>query len=186
MKAVIHFSDGENPACGDQGKAVADAQTVTCKECQVIIDRAAAKKNDPIVRATIFNQDLRPGQDFNFNYEGTAFHGISGAIHRIPKSVAMHLKNLCYPVSAYKDGQESGQSIVVVGTYHRFIVNIIEETAPSATPAKEDVHTFKVGDPVIAEGYPGKITKIDKEGLCDVDFEDDSDGIYEVANLTPN
>lgn len=177
MKEPIHFSDGENPACGGEGVAVADAQNVTCLECQVIIDAAAAEKNDPIVRATIFNQDLKPGQDFNFNYEGVGFHGISGAIHRIPKSVAEHLKNLSYPVSAYKEGQEAGQSVVMVGNYHRFIVNIIEEL---------EARTFKVGALVAAEGCPGKITKISPDGLCEVDFDDGDDGVYAAADLTPN
>lgn len=172
----IHFSDGEKPACGAEGQAVADEQNVTCKKCQLIIDAEARKKKDPIVRATIFNQDLKPGQDFNFNYEGASYHGISGAIHRIPKSVAMHLKNLSYPVKAYKEGQESGQSIVLVGDYHRFMVNIIEEM---------DARTFKVGDLVLAEGHPGKITKVDRDGFCEVDFDDDEDGCYDVLELTP-
>lgn len=174
---LIHFSDGEKPACGGEGQAVADAQNVTCKKCQLIINAEAVKKKDPIVRATIFNQDLKPGQDFNFTYEGGHYHGISGAIHRLPKSVCMHLKNLAYPVKAYKAGQESGQSIIVVGDYHHFMVNIIEEL---------DVHTFKVGDPVLAEGYPGKITKVGADGLCEVDFDDGDDGCYDAVEITPN
>ena len=171
----IHFSDGENPACGAEGQAVADAQNVTCKKCQVIIDAEAARKNDPIVRATIFNQDLKPGQDFNFTYEGCHYHGISGAIHRLPKSVAMHLKDLSYPVKAYKDGQESGQSMVVVGDYHRFMVNVIEEM---------NAFAFKVDDPVFAEGHPGKIVEIDSDGMCDVEFDDGDAGCYDVFELT--
>ena len=175
-KKDIHLSDGEKPACGGEGQAVADAQNVTCKKCQVIIDAEAARKNDPIVRATIFNQDLKAGQDFNFSYEGRPYHGVSGAIHRIPKSVAMHLKNLNYPVKAYKDRQESGQSVVVVGKYERFIVNIIEEMT---------AHAFKVGEPVMAEGYPGRITEIGPDGKCEVDFDDGDDGIYDAEDLTP-
>ncbi len=187
MKEPIHFSDGEKPICGDEGAAVADAQNVTCKKCQVFINAEAVKQNDPIVRATIFDQDLKPGQDFNFTYERKHYHGISGAIHRIPKSVAIHLRDLSYPVSAYKEGQESGQSIVVVGDYHRFIVNIIEELGAEIGSEKEsDVRTFKVGDPVIAEGYPGKITKIEPDGMCEVGFDDGDGGCYAAEDLTPN
>jgi len=173
----IHFSDGEKPACGAEGAAVADVQNVTCKKCQLIIEAEARRKKDPIVRATIFNMDLKPGQDFNFTFEGKHYHGISGEVHRIPKSVATHLKNLSYPVKEYKEGRESGQSMVVTGTYHRFMVNIIEEM---------DVPTFKVGDPVLAEGYPGKIVKIHPDSSCDVDFDDGDDGCYNVLELTPN
>jgi len=133
----IHFSDGQKPACGGTGQAVLDTQKVTCPKCQVIIEREAQAKNDPIVRCTIFNRDLKEGQDFNFRYEGVDYHGISGVPHRIPRSVAEHLNSREYPIKSYKEKQESGHSNVVVGTYRRFMVQIHEVLdAPTKAPKK--------------------------------------------------
>lgn len=194
-KKTIHFSDGSKIACGadTDSEAVLDPQDVTCLKCQAVIDAEAQANNDPIVRCTIYNQDLREGQDFNFNYEGTAYHGVSGSIHRIPKSVADHLASLAVPQKAYKEGQESGASIVEAGTRNRFLVNILEVMGktgkaekpidPPATPPE-----FKVGDKVSAvfEGgdeYDGKI--VGKKGdKFKVDFPDGDSDMFEESELT--
>lgn len=171
----IHFSDGRKPACGGTGRAVLDPQKVTCVKCQATINRKAQAKKDPIVKCTIFNRDLKKNQDFNFRYEGVDYHGISGAIHRIPKSVAEHLNTLEYPIKEYKEDQESGRSNVAVGTYRRFIVQIHEEI--KARPLAK-------GDPVMAEGFRGKIASLKADGTYDVEFDDGDEGDYEAAELT--
>ncbi len=118
-----HFSDGEKIVCGVKtGSGVTDPQQVDCKSCQKWIADTAAKKDDPIVKVYVTNKDIKPGEDFNFNYEGTDYHMISGAVHRIPRSVARHLAGLEYPISEYKKDQEPGQSIVSIGMYQRFSV----------------------------------------------------------------
>ena len=201
--SMIHFSDGVKAVCGAEDvPAVKDPQVITCKKCQAIIDGMAQKAGDPIVRALIFHQDLQPGQDFNFTYEGVGYHGISGAIHRIPKSVADHLKRLAYPISAYKDGQDAGSSIVVVGNYHRFHVEIKEvmeaskktatkeaSAAPKKTPAKEAIvevveNTFKKDDHVLADGYLGTVVKVLEDGEYIIEFDDGDEGTYSASELT--
>ncbi len=195
-KPIVHFSNGNSIVCGadKDSTAVLDPQSVTCEECQVVIDQQAQKDNDPIVRCTIYAQDLKEGQDFNFCYEGVGYHGISGETHRVPKSVAEHLKGLAVPQKAYRESQESGESIVDAGVRHRFIVNILEVMG---TPTKKtekpidpptDPPEFKVGDKVSAEyedagKFEGEIVeKVGKK--FKVDFPDGDSDVFEKAELT--
>ncbi len=157
-------------ACGAEDvDAVLIPEDVDCPKCQVVIDNTAFKKGDPIVKAMINNMDLKNGQDFNLVYESVGYHGVSGAIHRIPRSVADHLIQLAVPQKAYKENQEAGMSIVSAGVRHRFIVVIHEvmgQAGPTTQPIPETKQTaFKIGDEVDAtfEGgdvYKGSIVKI--------------------------
>ncbi len=127
---MVHLSDGEKGVCGVGGeKVIATFRTedVNCPECIKIHMANAEKKDDPIVRVRIFNQDLKAGQDFNFTYEHVAYHCVSGAIHRVPQSVVKHLKNCKYPTKKYAEGQESGQSNIVTGEYMRFLVTPVSD-----------------------------------------------------------
>lgn len=212
MKKVIHFSDGEKAVCGAKDEqAELDPQVVTCEPCQAFIDARAIEKGDPVVRAVIHNRDLKDGQDWNFTYEGVHYHCVSAAVHRIPQSVAEHLKQISYPESKYEEGRESGDSVVSAGVRHRFIVQILgiagfpllqpagENTTPltegkipiplapktSKKTAKKSPG-FKEGDPVysLSEGeeFPGVVTSLVDDEFV-VEFEDGEEGSYPAADL---
>jgi copper chaperone CopZ len=124
--AKFHLSDGSQTVCGlknDKIKAGFEIEKVSCLKCQERINAAYSEAKDPIVRVTIHNKDIKEdGVDFQFTFEGRSYHCLNGAIHRLPQSVVNHLRGIKYPVKAYKEGQESGQSIVVTGEYHRFTI----------------------------------------------------------------
>lgn len=193
-KLITHFSDGKKIVCGadKDSTAVIDPQKVNCPKCQTVIDAKAQADGDPIVRCTIYNQDLKEGQDFNFCFEKTGYHGVSGAIHRIPKSVAEHLAGLAVPQKAYREGQEAGQSMIDVGERRRFIVNILEVMGKpdkkNLEKPIEDPPKFKVGDKVTAEyeddgSYDGEIVK--KVGnKFRVKFPDGDIEMFELEELT--
>lgn len=125
---VIHLSDGTNSVCGvdgDKVNSVFEIDQVTCPVCRVLIDQAYEKADDPIMRVIIRNRDIKEdGVDFHFTYEKVGYHCVNGAIHRLPTSVVKHLQTLKYPVKAYKEGQESGQSMLVTGMYSRFVISM--------------------------------------------------------------
>jgi len=94
-------------------------------------ETAAPKKQDRLVRVKITNKELAEGADWQFNYEGTPYAVINTGECTLPESVVDHLEKLAMPRKAYKEGQESGQSIVVVGTYHRVIVQRLPDIPAS-------------------------------------------------------
>jgi len=194
-KALIILSQIKGEvACGkEEVEAVTDPQKVTCTKCQVVIDELANIKGDPIVRARINNNDLKDGQDFNFSLEGVKYHGVSGAVHRVPKSVVDHLNSLAVPQKKFRENQEESKSMVDAGVRHRYTAIVLEgeagATQPATKPADKPAAKFKDGDKVKAEfeggdTYDGEIVKVYKNGKFDVHFpEDDTTETFVESEL---
>ncbi len=116
------------------------------------------------------------------------YHGVSGAVHRIPRSVAKHLDQLAVPQKAYKEGQEAGMSIVSAGVRKKFVVQILEvmgQAGPTTQPVPKTA--FKVGDKVDAtfEGgdvYKGTIIDILGDKYT-VHFPDDDEDVFVESEL---
>ncbi len=141
---VTHFSDGEGTACGVLDEpAVLDPQDCNCVKCLEVMAEKAEKAGDPLVKVMVIDNTLKEGQDFNFVYQREPiltkdakgrnklkkaydplhYHLISGNTYSLPKSTVEHMESLAWPVKKYVAGQEEGQSMVVSGKRHRFIVS---------------------------------------------------------------
>jgi len=138
-KEMVHFSDGQKVVCeAEDALGVKDPQEVTCRACLDYISEQAEQEDDPFVEVKIFNRDLKDGADFNFTYRRPAelsargkvkkafpiqnIRLVSGAKHRLRRSLVEHLELLASPLRKYVQGAEEGKSMQIAGKRHRFAV----------------------------------------------------------------